>query len=120
MQLINKQNNLPVALFYLFQHSLQPFLKFTPVLGSRHQGSHVQGKELLILQSVRDIPPHDSLGQTFHHGCLAHAGLTDKHRVVLRLTGEDTDNITNLAVTADNRVQLLVPGPLHQVISIFG
>ena len=86
MQLIDEQNNLPVALFHFFQHSLQTFLKFTSVLGSCHQGSHIQGKELLILQSVRNIPPHDSLGQTFHHGCLAHAGLTDEHRVILRLT----------------------------------
>ena len=49
MQLINEQDNLSVALFHLFQHSLQSFLKFTPVLGACHQSAHIQGKQLLIL-----------------------------------------------------------------------
>ena len=48
MELIDKQNNLSVALLHLIQNGLQSFLKFTPVLGSRQESPHIQGKQLLI------------------------------------------------------------------------
>ena len=49
MQLVDEQNDLPVAVLHILQHRLQTLLKFAPVLGSCHQRAHVQGKNLLIL-----------------------------------------------------------------------
>ena len=42
MQLIDEQNNPPVALFDFRQHGLQPLLKFSPELGAGDQGAHIQ------------------------------------------------------------------------------
>ena len=119
VQLIDKKDDPPVTVLHFFQHCLQPFLEFTPVLGSRHQGSHVQGEDGLLLQSFRHVPPDDPLGQAFYHGSLAHARLADEHRVVFSLPGQDPDHIPDLCVPADHRIQLLIPGPLHQVGTIF-
>ena len=119
VQLIDEEDNVSFALPDFLQHSLQTFLKFTPVLGSGHQGPHVQGKDLLVLQAFRHIPVHDPLRQAFHHGGLAHAGLPDQHRVVLGLPGKNTDHIPDLRIPADHRIQLLAARLFHQILPVF-
>ena len=104
MKLVDKQDNLSLALFDLLEDSFQPLLKLSSVLGSGHKGAHIQGKQLLVLQSLRHIAADDPLGQSFHHGRLSDAGLTDQHRIVLRLSRQDADYIPDLAVPADHRV----------------
>ena len=119
VELIDEQNNLSLALLHFLQNGFQTLLKLAPVFRSRDQGAHIQGKQLPVFQSFRHIAPDDPLGQAFHHGGFAHAGFTDQHRVVLRLSGQNHDHVADLAVTADHRVQLLLSGPLHQVIAVF-
>ena len=118
MQLIDEKNNLSFALPDLVQNRLQTLLKLTAVLGARHQCAHIQGKKLLILQSRGHIAPDDSLGQAFHHGSFADAGLPDEHRVVLGLPGQNHDHIPDLGISADDRIQLVVSCPLHQIIAV--
>ena len=120
MQLINEKDNLPVALLHFLQHGLQTLLKLASVLGSGHQRTHVQSKQLFVLQSVRHVAPHNPLGQALHHGGFAHAGFADQHRVVLSFTGKDPDHVSDLAVAADHRVQLLLTRPFHQVVAVLG
>ncbi len=50
-------------------------------------------------------PAGDPLGEAFDDGCLADAGVTDEHRVVLRLAGQDLYDSADLAVAADDRVE---------------
>ena len=73
----------------------------------------------LVLQAIRNIAPDDTLSQTFYDGGFTNTGFTDENRVVFRLTGQDTDHIPDLRVTADDRIQFLVPGFLHQILAIF-
>ena len=49
MKLIDKENDLSLALLYLIQNRLQTFLKLAAVFRTRHQRAHIQGKQLLIL-----------------------------------------------------------------------
>ena len=119
MQLIDKQNNLPLALSHFFQNRFQTFLKFAPVLGACYQRAHIQRKNLLILQSFRHVAAYDTLRQAFHHGGLADAGFSDQHRIILGLTGQDPDHIPDLRVTANDRIQLLLSGFLYQIVAVF-
>ena len=120
MQLINEQNDLSLTVLHILKNRFQTLLKFSSVLGTRYQCSHVQCKNLLILQSLRYITFHNTLCQTFYNCCLTYTRLTDQNRVVLRLTGKDTDHIPDLVIPANNRIQLLVSGFLYQILSVFG
>ena len=51
---------------------------------------------LLVFQAVRNIAPDDTLSQTFYSGCFTNTGFTDQNRIVFRLTGKDTDHVTDL------------------------
>ena len=51
----------------------------------------------------------------FDHGRLADAGLAGQDRVVLPAAGEDVDDLADLEVAADDRVDLALLGPVGQV-----
>ena len=76
-------------------------------------------KIFLSLKTFRHIPCHDTLCQTLDGCGLTNTRLTDQNRVVFRLTGKDTDNITDLRITSDHRIQLLVSCLLHQILTVF-
>ncbi len=48
MQLVDKQDDPPVAFLHFLQDCLQPFLELSPVLRTRHQRPHIQGKYRLL------------------------------------------------------------------------
>ena len=77
VQLIDEEDDLALALPNLLQNGFQTLLKLAAVLGTGHQRAHIQGKYLLVLQTLRYIAPHDTLCQTLHNGGLADAGFTD-------------------------------------------
>ena len=119
MQLVDEEQDLALALADFLQHGLQPLLKFAPVLGAGDERAHVQGEDGLVLQAFGHIAADDPLGQALGDGGLAHAGLTDEHRVVLGLAGEDADDVSDLVIPADHRVQLVLPCPFHQIGAVF-
>ena len=119
MQLVDEQDDPALRLLHFVQDGLQPLLKLAAVLGPGHQRTHVQGEDSLVLQTGGHVAIHDPLGQALGDGGFAHAGLTDQHGVVLALAGQDADHIPDLVVPADDRIQLILPGPLHQVGTIF-
>ena len=118
MQLIYEKYNLAFAVLHVLKHGLQTLLKLASVFRARHQRAHIQCENLLILQSLGHIAAHNSLGKALHNSRLAHAGFTDKDRIVLALSGKDTDNVTDLRIPADYRIKLLVPRLLHQVLAV--
>ena len=63
-------------------------------------------------------PFHDALGQALDDGRLAHAGLADEDRVVLRPTGQHLDDPADLLVPADDRVHLPLTGQLGEVAAV--
>ena len=119
MKLIDEEDDLTLALLHFFENGFETFLEFTTVLRTCNQGSHIQGKNLLILQSFRDITCDDSLCQAFDRCCLTDTRLTDQYWVVLGLTGKDTDNVTDLRVTSDNRIKFLVSCLLDKIFAVF-
>ena len=115
VQLVDKEDDTPLGLLHLVEDGLQPLLKLAPVLGPGDEAAHIQGEDGLVLQTVGHVPLHDPLGQPLGNGGLTHAGLPDEDGIVFALAGEDADDIADLVVPADDRVQLVLAGPLHQV-----
>ena len=119
MQLVDEENDLTVGFLYLVQNCLQPLLKFAPVLGTCHQGTHIERKDGFIHQRFGDVLFHDPLGQALGNGSLANTRFADQNRVVFGLPGENADHIPDLLVTTDHRVLLLLSCPLHQIRAVF-
>ena len=119
MQLIDEQNDLALALLHLIEDGLEPFLKFAAEFGAGHQGTHIEGKQGLILEVFRHIPRNDPQGQPFGDGGFADTGFTDEAGVVFGLTGKDADDIADLLIPPDDRVQLLAAGGGGQIAAVF-
>ena len=107
MQLVDEEDDAALGLFDLVEDGLQPLLKLAAVLGPGDQGTHIQGENGLVLQGGGDVPLDDALGQPLGDGGLAHAGLADEHRVVLALAAQNTDDVADFVVPADDRSSLL-------------
>ena len=118
MQLINEEDYLAFGLFNFVQNGFQTLLKFAPELSARNKSTHIKGEELPVFKIVGNISTDDTLCQTLCNGSFTDTGFTDKNGVVLGLTGQDTDSVSYLAVTADNRVKLVLTGKLHKVLTV--
>ena len=118
VQLIDEQDDLALGLLHLVQHGFQPFLKLAPVLGARDQRAHVQRENGLVLQLLGDILLHDSLGKPLGNGGFANAGFADEHRVILRLPGQNADDVPDFLIPSDHRIHLLLSCPLDQISAV--
>ena len=118
VQLVDEQHDPALRIADLLQHRLQALLELAAVLGARHQGTHVQGDDPLLLQSLGHVLGDDAPGEALHDGGLADAGFADQHRVVLGAAGEDLHHPPDLLVPADHRVELAVRRQPGQVAAI--
>ena len=119
MQLINKQNDVAFALFDFVQNRLQTFLKFAAVLCTGDQRAHIQRENSLVFQRTRHITAHNTLCQTFCDGGLADARFADQNRIVLGFTRQNPDDVTNLIISADDRIHLFLASLLDQIRAVF-
>ena len=119
VHLVDEEKDLPVGLGNFIQHAFEPFLEFPTELGACHQSTHIQGIEGLVLQGFRHVPCHNAAGQPLHNGGLAHARLTDEHRVVLGAAGEDFDGPPDFLITPNHWVQLAMAGQVREVPAVF-
>ena len=119
VQLIDEQDDAPLGVLHFVQDGLQALFKFAAVLCARDERAHVQREDRLVLQGLRHVAADDPLRQSFGDGRLADARLADEHGVVLRLARQDADDVSDLVVTADDRVRLLFAGVLHQIGAVF-
>ena len=119
MQLINKEDDPAFRLSHFLQHGLEPLFKFAPVLCTGDQCAHIQGEDRLIPQALRHVTLDNPLGQPFGDGRFADAGLADQDGVILRLSGKNADDVSDLIIPADDRVHFLLSRPLDKVCAEF-
>lgn len=119
MQFVNEEDDFAIALFYFVEHCFQPLLKFAAVFRACDQSAHIEGEDRLILQAVRYVAAHNSLGKPFCDRRFAHAWLADEHGVILALSGQYANDIPDLVIPSDHRVQLVGPSLFHQVGAVF-
>ena len=82
VQLVDEQDDVAAGPD-LLEHLLEPLLEVAPVAGAGHEGTEVEGVELLVVQGLGHVVGHDLLGEALDDRGLADAGLADEHRVVL-------------------------------------
>ena len=119
MQLIDKQDDLPVGLLDLLKHGLQTLLKLAAVLCAGYQRAHVEREYCFVFKSLGHIAADDTLGKSLCDSGLADARLADEHGVILRLTRKDADDISYLGIAADNGVELIAARTLDKVGAVF-
>ena len=119
VQLVDKEDDAAFRFFDFVQNGLQALLELAPVLGTGYQTAHVQREDGFIFQTGGHVALDDTLCQTLGDGGFAHAGLADEHRVVFALAGQDADDIADLVIAADDRIQLVGAGALHQIGAVF-
>jgi hypothetical protein len=118
VQLVEKQHDLTTGIGDLLQHGLQALLELTAVLRASEDRADVQGDHPAVAQRLRDVAGDDPLRQPLDDRGLAHAGLADKDRVVLRAAAEHLDDAADLVVAADDRVEIAVARGLRQVAAV--
>ena len=117
--LVDEEDDLALRLRHLTDNALQPLLELTFVFGTRQEGAHVQRVELLVLQVLGHVAPHDALRQPLHDGGLASAWLADEDGVVLGAAGEYLEHAAYLLVPPHHGIQLALAGVLYQVPGVF-
>ena len=101
------------------QNRFQTLFEFATVLCAGDQGAQIQREDLPVFQVGRDIATHNSQCQTLCNGSFTDTRLTDQNRIVLGLSGEDSNDISYLIISADDRIQFSGTGTLHQILSVF-
>ena len=116
---IDEQHDIAAFGAHFVEHAFQPFFELAAIFGASDQRAHVQRHQPLVFQAIGHVAIGDAQRQAFGDRGLAHAGLTDQHRVVLGAAGEHLDGAADFLVTADHRIKLASPRRLGQVAGIF-
>ncbi len=108
----------PCSVGDFFEGCLEALLKLSAELGSGDHGSQVELYQLFVLQALRYIAAHDTLGQSLGDGGLAGARLADEDRVVFGPAAENLDHAANLFVPTDDWIELALAGQVGQVPAV--
>ena len=114
MDLVDEQDDVAAGLD-LLEHLLEALLEVAAVARPCNQCTEVERVELLVLERLGHLAGRDRLGQALDDSGLADAGLADEHRVVLGAPTEHLHHALGLAVTTDDRIELLLAGELGEV-----
>ena len=120
VKLIDKEKYLTIAVLYLVKHSFKTLLEFAPVLCTCHKCTHIQREHFAVLKTVGDISCNDTKCKSLSDSSFSDTGFTDKDRVVLCFTREYADNVSYLAVTSDNGIQLISSCKSHKLLTVLG
>ena len=114
VDLVDEQHGIRV-LEQLLEHRLQTLLEIATVLRAGEQCAHVERIDLGLAQDVGYVAFHDAPREPLGDRGLAHAGLAHQQRVVLAAAAERLDHALDLAVAADQRIDLARERQLVQV-----
>ena len=114
VQLVDEQHHIAHAAH--FGHDrFDALFELTAVLGASHHQGEVEHHDALVAQDLGHAILDDLLSQTFDDGRLAHTGLAQQHRVVLRAAREDLDHALDFIRAPDHRIQLAFARQFGQV-----
>ena len=105
VDLVDKQDRVGLAL-QVGQYRFEALLEVTTILGPRHQSAHIQRIQRAVGQHVRHLAIDDLFRQPLGDRGFADPGLADEQRVVLAPPAQDLDGALDLALAADQRVDL--------------
>ena len=118
VQLVDEKNDLPGGVFNFLEHGLEPVFKLAAILRSGQHRAQVERDHALVLENLRHVARDNALRQTFDDGGLAHAGLADQHRIVLRAAGKHLHHAADFLVASDDGIELSLARLLGQVAGV--
>ena len=118
VQLVDEQDDLALGLGDLLEHGLEALLELAAVLRAGDQRADVERDHAPVAQRLGHVAGDDPLGEALDDRGLAHAGLADQHRVVLRAPREHLDHAADLVVAADHRVELALARQPREVAAV--
>ena len=80
------------------------------------QQCHVQGQHTHTLEWLRHLRAGDAQGKAFDNRGLAHPGLADKDRIVLAPPHKDVDQLADLTLATQHRVDTPFLGLACQIM----
>ena len=92
-----------------FTSSIRPFRRFSnsPLIPAPACSSARSSVRRVTLRSTRrHVAARDAQRETFHHGGLADARFAGEDRVVLPPARQDVDDLADLEIAAEHRVDL--------------
>ena len=113
--LVDEQDDRPGGRLHLLDHLAQAVLELPFHAGPRLQQPDVQRPQRDLLERRRHVAGDDTQGEALHHGRLADAGLAREDRIVLAPSHQDVDDLPDLVVPADDRIQLPLARLFRQV-----
>ena len=119
MKLINKEYNLTFAFLYFLKNRLKSFLKLTSVFCTCDECPHIKCKYFFIFKLSRHITSYYTLCKPLNCRCFTDARLTDKYRIIFIFSRKNTDDISNLTISADNRIHFSFLCSFYKVGSVF-
>ena len=119
VQLIDKQNDPPIARFDLAQDRLEPILKLAAVFRARKQLTNIKRHDPLVFHALRTITIDNPKREPLRDRRLPNARLTNQHRIVLRPARQHLHAPTDLLVTPDHRIKLPRSRLFSQINRIF-
>ena len=119
VQFVNEEDDLAIAVRDLFQKCLQSILEFSSELRARDHRGNVHRDQPLVLQRLRHVARDDAAREALDDRRLAHAGLADEHRVVLRAAREHLHRAADFVVATDYRIDLPFARSVREVAPVF-
>jgi hypothetical protein len=105
VQLVDEHHDRPVCRHHLVDDAGEPLLEVAAVPGARDHPGEVQRDHAHILELVGHVAVGHALRDALDDRRLADARVTDQHRVVLRAAGEHLEDLLDLRVPPDHRVE---------------
>ena len=119
VQLVDEHDDVRV-LGQLLHDRLEALFELTAILRPRHDQRDIQRQNALVGEEVRHVAEDDLLREPLDDGGLAHAGLADQDRVVLRAAAEHLLHAFELDVPSDQRIELVLHRRFGQVARELG
>ncbi len=105
VDLVDEKDRIRVV-HQLLQHRLQALLEIAAVLGPREQRAHVEHVNLAARENFGHLTLDDAAREPLGDRGLAHARLAHEERVVLAPPAQRLDDALDLALAADQRIDL--------------
>ena len=115
VRLIDEQHDRDRGSLHFLHQPLQPVFEFALDPRPRLQQRQVERPHRHLLQHVRHIAADDAHREPFDHRRLPHARFARENRVILPPPREDVDNLPDLEVAPQHRIDLPRLSVLRQV-----
>ena len=102
------------------EQALDALLQLAAEAGAGQQAPHVERAHGVVGQVLGHVAGGDALGQSLDDRGLAHARLADQQRVVLAPPAEHVDQLADLRLAPDDRVELAIAGQAGEVDGVLG